>query len=332
MEDAMVVYRVTRAPERRVFNIDTGALPPPQAEQFVERQRLKFRKKSFINKNGQLDWRANTMAPDEDFWLAKRNGSEGTSIDTLPGAENLGEVDDVKYFKDKIFAALKIPRVFLQDTEGIDARKSNTSQQDIMFARTVERVQGCVIEGLKKIAIVHLMLRGYKETELDNFEIRMTPPSDLRERLSLEISDLKTASATALAEYGFPKSYINEKVFDVSETEWKKLRKRRFEEKMEETAVDGGTWTPDFKPGQPPAEEGAEGEQPAEGEQQMEQPPENEMSAQEDLALVERHVNIDYKLSTMLFEGELDIGDAGSETYLNEQETIILESLEDKEL
>jgi hypothetical protein len=221
MEDAMVVYRITRAPERRVFNIDVGNLPPAQAEAFIERQRQKFRKRAFVNqRTGQIDWKANTIAPDEDFWVPKRNG-EGTTIDQLDGAENLGEIDDVKYFKDKIFAALKIPRVWLQDTEGAEERRQNLSQQDIRFARTIERVQAQIIDGLRKIAIVHLMLRGYQKKDLDDFQIKLTPPSKLVEQMMAEIIETQTRAADSLFNFGYPKIQVAKQIFGTSEETWK---------------------------------------------------------------------------------------------------------------
>ena len=240
MEDAMVVYRVTRAPERRVFNIDTGNLPPAQAEAFVERQKMRLKKRSIIDRNGNIDYRSNILAPDEDYFIGKRNGSEGTTIDTLQGAQNLGEVDDVKYFKDKIFAALKIPRIYLQDPEGQAESKQNVSQQDIMFARTVERVQNHVIEGLKKVAIVHLILRGYKKHQFDNFEILMTPPSDLRERMSVEMRQSKAELADRLVQFGYSKEYIVDNLFDIPPEEWKDITTTRYKEKVDEAQVDQG--------------------------------------------------------------------------------------------
>lgn len=242
MEDAMVVYRITRAPERRIFNIDIGNLPTAAAEAFIEKQRLKFRKRTFINRNGELDYRANVMAPDEDYFIGKRAGGEGTTIDTLAGAQNLNEIDDVLYFKDRIFAALKIPRIYLQDPEGQRERRQNLAQQDIAFARTIERVQNNVIEGLKKIAIAHLLLRGYKKSDLENFEITMTPPSDISERLHLELQEQKNNVAASTVEWGFPREYVAQTFYDVSKEEWGELRKKRFKEKMEEMKVESGEW------------------------------------------------------------------------------------------
>jgi hypothetical protein len=222
MEDAMVVYRVTRAPERRVFKIPVGRLPTAAAEQLLERQRHKFRKKNLVNsRTGDIDWRANSMAPDEDFFVASYADGTATEIDTLPGADNLGEVDDVKYFKGKIFAALKIPRIYLQDEEiGTDSTRQNLSQQDIRFSRTIERVQSHIIEGLKKIAIVHLMLRGYKKKDLSDFDILLTPPSSVREQLENELMESTSRAASEMYDFGFSKLFVAQKFFGVSKEEW----------------------------------------------------------------------------------------------------------------
>ena len=119
MEDAMVVYRITRAPERRVFFVNCGRLPTPKAEEYMKKITGRFRKRSIVNPvNGEIDWRSNPLAPDEDFYIPIRDGNDGTRIEQLAGAQNLGEVDDVVWFKDQILAYLKIPRVYLQDTDG----------------------------------------------------------------------------------------------------------------------------------------------------------------------------------------------------------------------
>lgn len=255
MEDAMVVYRIVRAPERRVWNIDVGNLPPAAAEQFVEKARLKFRKKSFMNQQGNLDWRANTLAPDEDFWLAKRAGGDGTTIDTLPGGENMDKTEDVKYFEDKIFAALKVPRIFLQNTEGTEERKQNVASQDVQFARTIERIQNHILEGYRKIAIVHLMLRGYRKSDLDNFDLSLTSPSDWRERQQMEHLSEKLTAAESLIEFGVTRSYVAQNYLDMSEEEWEKQRIARYKEKMTESKVESGEWTPEDQAGQEPQEE-----------------------------------------------------------------------------
>ena len=153
---------------------------------------------------------------------------------------NLSEVDDVLYFKDKIFYAIKVPRLAVQDKEGNSERRQNLAHQDIQFARIVERVQGFTIEGLKKIAIIHLMLRGFKKHQLDNFEITMTPPSDLGERQSLDLEQRRTEVAQALVEAGFSRRDIMNRVFNISTNEWLKMKEEREREKLRETKVEQG--------------------------------------------------------------------------------------------
>ena len=245
MEDAMVVYRITRAPERRVFNIDVGNLTPQQAEAYVERQRQKFRKRQFVNQaTGEIDWRANSIAPDEDFFIPKKANGEGTTIDQLSGASNLDEIADVNYLKSKIFAGLLIPRIWLQDVEGSEERKQNLSQQDIRFSRTVERVQSQILVGLKKIAIVHLLLRGFKKSQLDDFELQLTPPSNLNEQIEMEMLDTKARTADSLKEFGFSKQYLVSKLFDISEDEWTEQWEIRNKEKSADDNMDGDAQNP----------------------------------------------------------------------------------------
>ena len=112
MEDAMLIYRLARAPERRIFYIDVGNLPTGKAEMFIERVKEKFKKEKYFNRGG-LDERYNPLSADEDFFVPVKGGSQGTKIETLPGAQNLGETADVQYFRDKLLAALKIPKDFI---------------------------------------------------------------------------------------------------------------------------------------------------------------------------------------------------------------------------
>jgi hypothetical protein len=295
MEDAMVVYRVSRAPERRVFKVFVGNLPPAKASQVVEEQRKRYRKRPFVNqKTGQVDFRANSIAPDEDFWIPVNTNGNGTEIDTLPGAENLGEIDDVKYFKDKIFATLKIPRIWLQDVEGSEERRQNLSQQDIRFSRTIERVQSQIIEGLNKIATVHLMVRGYKKEQLDDFQIKLAPPSNINEVIEIELLDQQANLASSLYDFGFSKEWIAENVFKMDVKEWKKVLPVKI---AEEAALMSGE--ADSNPYVAPKEEDSEEENPNKaGEiEKMEE----SIAAKTTVAPIKTsHYN------KLLFEGEID--------------------------
>ena len=158
MEDAMLIYRLHRAPERRIFYIETGNLPQSKVEMFMERVKQKFKKEKFYNmQEGAGDEQYNPMSGEEDFFVPIKNG-QGTKIDTLPGAQNLGEIDDVKYFRDKVLAAMKIPRDFIVEHDKSPERKGNLAQLDAKFAKAVMRVQRDTEVGLNTLIKRHLNL------------------------------------------------------------------------------------------------------------------------------------------------------------------------------
>jgi hypothetical protein len=203
MEDAMVVYRLTRAPERRVFYIDVGQLPPFKAEAFMERMKDQFRKKKVVSGRGNtgagasaVEERWHAPAQDEDFWIPIRPNSN-TRIDTLPGAENLGEIDDTVYFRNKLFTALNFPKNYFS-LEDPNATRITLSAQDVKFARMIERLQSHIEDALWEIADRHLRLRGYPPEAYDDLIIKMTPPSDWRELSRAEVVTNRINNANGL--------------------------------------------------------------------------------------------------------------------------------------
>ncbi len=204
MEDAMVVYRLTRAPERRVFYIDVGTLPPFKAEAFMERMKDQYRKKKTGGKNANTSAGANNAveerwhAPsqDEDFWIPMRANSN-TRVETLPGAQNLGEIDDAVYFRNKLFTALQFPKsYFSPDVAG--ATRITLSAQDCRFAQLIERLQGSLEDGMWEIADRHLKLRGFPEESYEDLKITMTPPSPWRELSLAEVMTNRINNAGSL--------------------------------------------------------------------------------------------------------------------------------------
>lgn len=198
MEDAMVVYRLVRAPERRVFYIDVGQLPPNKAEAFIDRLKDQFRKRKVANNSGsaganQVEERWMPPAQDEDYWLPIRPNSN-TRIDTLAGAENLGEIDDAVYFRNKLLTALNFPKNYFNN-EDPGATRITLSAQDVKFARMIERLQSSFEDGLMEIAERHLHLRGYPEESYKDLKIKMTPPSDWRELSRQEVVNARYANA-----------------------------------------------------------------------------------------------------------------------------------------
>lgn len=202
MEDAMVVYRLTRAPERRVFYIDVGNLPPFKAEAFMERMKDQFRKKKVATSKsgqkgaGQVEERWHAPAQDEDYWLPIRPNAN-TRIETLPGAQNLGEIDDALYFRNKLFTALNFPKNYF-NTDDPNTTRITLSSQDVKFARMIERIQAHIIDGIIEICERHLHLRGFPDETYEDLKITMTPPSDWRELSRAEVVNGRMAMVTSL--------------------------------------------------------------------------------------------------------------------------------------
>jgi hypothetical protein len=200
MEDAMLVYRLSRAPERRVFYIDVGQLPPFKAEAFVERMKDQFRKKKVGTNQGSgassVEERWHAPAADEDYWLPIRPNAN-TRIDTLPGAQNLGEIDDALYFRNKLFTALNFPKNYF-NAEDPGATRITLSAQDARFARMVERIQSSIEDGILEICERHLEMRGFPYESFEDLKIQMTPPSAWKELSEAEIMNNRITTVTSL--------------------------------------------------------------------------------------------------------------------------------------
>jgi hypothetical protein len=167
MEDAMMIHRIMRAPEKRIFKIDVGNIPPQEVDQHMQNIIDGMKKVPYIDPNtGDYNLKFNMMNMLEDYFLPVRGGQSGTEIDSLSGME-FGGIDDIEYLKNRMMAALKVPKAFIGYEEGVEG-KATLAQQDIRFARTVERVQKIVLSELTKIAIVHLYSQGYENEDLVN--------------------------------------------------------------------------------------------------------------------------------------------------------------------
>jgi hypothetical protein len=184
-EDAMLIYRTSRAPERRIFKIFVGNMDDKDIEAYVQRVASKFKRDQISDpRNGQVDMRYNQMSVDQDYFIPVRDPAAPSPIDTLPGATNLGEIADIEYIQKKLLAALRIPKAFLGFEEVVGEGKS-LALMDIRFARTINRIQKSVIQELNKIALVHLYLLGL-EDELNNFTLGLTNPSAQSDLLRIE--------------------------------------------------------------------------------------------------------------------------------------------------
>ena len=184
-EDAMLIYRTSRAPERRIFKIFVGNMDDKDIEAYVQRVASKFKRDQISDpRNGQVDMRYNQMSVDQDYFIPVRDPAAPSPIDTLPGATNLGEIADIEYIQKKLLAALRIPKAFLGFEEVVGEGKS-LALMDIRFARTINRIQKSIIQELNKIALVHLYLLGL-EDELNNFTLGLTNPSAQSDLLRIE--------------------------------------------------------------------------------------------------------------------------------------------------
>lgn len=184
-EDAMLIYRVTRAPERRVYKIFVGNIDDEDVGAYVDKIADRFKRTPVIDpQTGQIDLQYNQLGQDQDIFIPVRDESAATPIDTLPGASNLDQISDIEYLQNKLFTALRVPKPFLgfDDTAG-DGK--NLAIQDIRFARTINRIQQSILMELNKIAIVHLFLLGF-EDDLHNFKLTLNNPSTQAEMLKIE--------------------------------------------------------------------------------------------------------------------------------------------------
>jgi hypothetical protein len=185
-EDAMLIYRTSRAPERRVFKVFVGNMDDKDVEPYIQRVANKFKRDQVVDhKTGNVDMRFNQMAVDQDYFIPVRDPAQASPIETLPGAQNLSEIADIEYIQKKLLTALRVPKAFLGFEEVVGDGK-NLALQDIRFARTINRIQKSMLQELNKIAIIHLFMLGF-EDELSNFRLSLTNPSKQADLLMVDI-------------------------------------------------------------------------------------------------------------------------------------------------
>jgi hypothetical protein len=185
-EDAMLIYRTSRAPERRVFKVYVGNMDDKDVEAYVQRVANKFKRDQVVDsKTGNVDLRFNQMAVDQDYFIPVRDPTQTMPIETLPGGTNLSEIADIEYIQKKLVTALRIPKAYLGFEEVVGDGK-NLSLLDIRFARTINKIQKSILAELNKIAIIHLFLMGF-EDELQNFTLGLTNPSKQADLLMVEV-------------------------------------------------------------------------------------------------------------------------------------------------
>lgn len=227
MEDAALVYRITRAPERRKFTIPVGSIPPKEVPEYIQNIARGFKRQRFFNPTtNTFDERYSPLIQEDDFFLPRRPDGTGPDIDVLPGAENLDQIADIEYFKKKMIAPLKIPfaRVGIGDGAG-EANDKSLSQSSSEFAKSVQWVQREVANGLTKIAIIHLALRGFCVDDLRGFEIALTATSAMEELYRIETWQTRVNVMTDLQNLGwFPKEWIVTRFTDLSPDEIEEMK------------------------------------------------------------------------------------------------------------
>ena len=220
LEDAMLIHRIMRAPEKRIFKIDIGNIPPNEVDTFMEQIINKMKKIPHVDQqtgNYNLKFNLNNML--EDYFLPVRGGQSSTQIDTLPGMTWTG-TDDIEYVKNKMMAALKIPKPFLGYDEGVEG-KTTLASMDIRFARTIERIQKIIISELYKIAIVHLASQGYEGESLINFDLSLTSPSIIYDQQKVALMNEKIQLANTMKDSKLVSDkYIYEFIFNMTEEQW----------------------------------------------------------------------------------------------------------------
>ena len=223
MEDAMLIHRIMRAPEKRIFKIDIGNIPPAEVDNYMNQIIDKMKKAPVIDKNtGEYNLKYNMQNITEDFFLPVRGGDSGTQIDTTPGL-TYESIDDIDYLKNKLLASLRIPKPYLGFDENV-GEKATLAAEDVRFARTIERIQRITISELMKIGIVHLYAQGFKDEELINFDLDLMNPSTIYEQEKLSLWTEKTGLASSMLSDGIISSeWIYKNIFNFTDEEVKEM-------------------------------------------------------------------------------------------------------------
>ena len=238
IEDAMLVYRVIRSPERRVFYIDVGNVPADEVPNYMEQVQTILKRSQVVNKTtGRVDLRYNPLSVDEDYFLPVRGGESGTRIDTLAGGTNTGDIDDVEYIQRKLFAALKVPKAYLGYEEALSS-KATLAQEDIRFSRTITRIQKTVISELNKIAIVHLFVNGYDGDDLIDFDLKLSNPSTIAQQQKLELIRSKFDIAGAAPEGLIDRAWMRKNIMSLTDDEIEDIEQGRINDKESDLRVE----------------------------------------------------------------------------------------------
>jgi hypothetical protein len=220
MEDAMLIHRIMRAPEKRIFKLDIGNIPPSEVDNYMQQVINKMKKAPVVDETtGDYNLKYNMQNITEDFFLPVRGGDSGTNIESLPGL-TYEATEDIEYLKNKLLSALRIPKAFLGYEDQIGS-KATLAAEDVRFARTIERIQRIT---LSELTIVHLYAQGYQDSELTNFELTLTNPSTIYEQEKIELWNNKTSLAESMVRDGLVSTeWIYKNIFNFTEDEIKEM-------------------------------------------------------------------------------------------------------------
>lgn len=230
MEDAMLIHRIMRAPDKRIFKIDIGNIPPSEVDAFMENMVNRMKKVPYVDpETGEYNLKYNMQNLLEDFYLPVRGGESGTNIESLSGIQ-FDSIQDIEYLKGRLLGSLKIPKAYLgyeEDTTG----KATLASQDFRFARTVERIQKIVVSELYKIAVVHLKLQGFSDEDMASFDLSLTAPSSVYEKEKVELWASKVTLAGDMIEKKlFSRYWVYENLFNMSENTYLEEQNRIVED------------------------------------------------------------------------------------------------------
>ena len=238
MEDAVMAYRIVRSPERRVFYVDVGNINPQDVEQYMQKVMTQMKRNQIVDADtGRVDLRYNPMSVEEDYFIPTR-GDTSSKVETLAGGSYTGDIDDIKYLRDKLFAALKVPASYLSRSDEGSEDKTTLAQKDIRFARTIQRLQRSILAEIEKIGVIHLFTLGYRGNDLVSFSLQLNNPSKLAELQELEHWRTKFEVASTATEGYFSKRWVADHLFNLSEEQFLRSQREMFYDKKFEASLE----------------------------------------------------------------------------------------------
>lgn len=219
MEDAMLIHRVVRSPDRRIYSVEVGNAELSEISRILEDTRNRTKRVPHFNEmTGQYNLRFALNNLMEDLYVATRGGREVTTVDTLPGLQYTA-IEDIEYLQNKLFSSLKIPKAFLGYEESLNS-KATLASEDVRFARTIARIQRTIVPELKKLGMIHLLMQGYELHDAYDFDIEMNTPSTIFEREKIELQRDKFGLVDDLLRSGMvSRQWIYEHILEMTDDE-----------------------------------------------------------------------------------------------------------------